>query len=136
MVDQKWIVKYPHLYGPGAKDPDEGQGDAEVDDFVSKLMAKYTGYGGTFSTWSERHAFITAANIGYIDVACSSDVPPVPDFWIGEGHYWLTGITMGRAARKVEEAAPSLKTYAAIFVGGAAAGNLPQLIKTYLGVSL
>jgi hypothetical protein len=117
MVDQKWIDKYPHLYGPTAKDPDEGS-DGEVDDFVSRLMNKYTGAGGTFSTWPERHAFITASSIGYLDVATSSDVPPVPVFWVKEAHYWLSGLVMGRASRKIEEAGPSLKTYVAIFAAG------------------
>ena len=117
-MDQKWIDKYPYLYGPNAKDPDGDIGDIECADLAAKLMEKFTGYGGTFSTWSERHAFIYAVNIGYLYVNSSEDVPPCPIFWETEAHYWLTGITMGRAAKKIEEAAPSIKSYIATFAAG------------------
>lgn len=96
-VEMRFVRKYPSLYGPAALDPDGGGGDAECDDLISKLTAKFTGYGGTFSTWTERHAFIIAAGIGYNDVTSSADVPPVPFWCIGELQYWLTGVTMGRA---------------------------------------
>ena len=119
MVDQKWIDKYPTLYGPGAHDPDGGKGDVELDDYLARVMNKYTGAGGTFSTWKERHAFIQGVAIGHLYVESSADVPPVPDFWAGEQHYWLTGLMMGRAAKKIELAAPSVKSYILTFVAGA-----------------
>ena len=122
MVDQKWIDKYPHLYGVKATDPDAGYGSNECEDIVAKIVIKYLGAGGILSTWSERHCFETAVSIGYIDVASSNDIPPVPEFWIKEGHYWLTGLVMGRAARKIEEAAPTWKTYLLPFVIGNASG--------------
>lgn len=74
MVEQKWIDKYPSLYGPGAHDPDEGKGDVELDDYLARVMNKYTGAGGTFSTWNERHCFLTAVTIGYLYVESSADV--------------------------------------------------------------
>jgi len=121
-MDQKWVEKYPYLFGPNAKDPDEGKGEIECTDVVAKLMEKFTGYGGTFSTWSERHAFIYAAMIGYNDVTSSADIPPVPEFWVSEAHYWLSGITMGRMAKKLEENAPSIKGYITAFLAGNATG--------------
>jgi len=128
-MEQKWIDKYPFLYGPGAKDPDEGSGNVELTDVVARLMEKFTGYGGTFSTWAERHAFIYGANIGYLYVNSSEDVPPVPAFWTNEAHYWLTGITMGRAAKKIEDAAPSIKAYLVTFAaGGFSIAGLLKLI--------
>jgi hypothetical protein len=135
-TDPKWIAKYPHLYGPGAKDPDAGQGDAECDDFAARMINKFTGAGGTFSTWSERHCFITAASIGYTDVEHTEDVPPCPTFWLEEGHYWVSGIAMGRAARKIEEATPTLKTYlTAAGVGGISIAGLIKFVLPMLGIS-
>ena len=137
MADQKWAAKYPHLFGPGANDPDEGNGDIECDDAIAAVLNKFTGIGGTFSTWKERHCFITAASIGYTDVEHTEDVPPVPDFWVKEGHYWVSGIAMGRASRKIEQAAPNLKTIAAIFAaGGISVGAVLKYVLPLIGVSV
>lgn len=120
VVDPVWIEKYPYLYGPNAKDPDEGQGDIECNDAISQLLNKFTGTGGTFSTWKERHAFIYAAQIGYLYVKSSADIPPVPVFFLQEAHYWHTGIIMGRAAAKIDAAQVDWKA----LVATAAAGGL------------
>jgi len=117
-VARRWVDKYQSLFGPLAQDPDEGHGDAECDDLVARLMAKFTGAGGTFSTWKERHAFIIFAGIGYLDVKSSDDVPPCPEFFLTEQQYVTSGLVMGRAAAKIEEAGPGLKTYLAIFAAG------------------
>jgi len=101
--DPKWAQLYPDLYGPTAKDPDNGTGDEDCNDEISKILNKYTGIGGTFSTWSERHAFIIGAQIGYLHVKSSADVPPVPVFFQDEAHYWRTGIIMGRSAAKLDQ---------------------------------
>jgi hypothetical protein len=122
-VARKWVEKYPALFGPMAKDPDEGQGETECTDVIAQLLAKFTGYGGTFSTWTERHAFIIFAGIGYNDVQTSADVPPIPEFFCKEMAYCYTGLSMGRGMKKVEEAAPSIKTYAAIFLAGNVTGG-------------
>jgi len=136
VIDPKWVTKYPHLFGPGAKDPDEGQGEIECTDSIAQVLNKFTGIGGTFSTWSERHCFITAASIGYTDVEHTEDVPPVPEFWIPEGHYWVSGIAMGRAARKVEQATPDLKTIAGIFAaGGISIGAVLKFVFPMIGIA-
>lgn len=118
--DPKWAQLYPDLYGPTAKDPDNGTGDLECNDEIATVLNKYTGIGGTFSTWSERHAFIIAAQIGYLHVKTSADVPPVPVFFTDEAHYWRTGIIMGRAAAKLENTQIDWKA----LVATAAAGGL------------
>ena len=118
--DPKWAQLYPDLYGPTAKDPDNGTGDLECNDEISAILNKYTGIGGTFSTWSERHAFIIAAQIGYLHVKTRADVPPVPVFFMKEAHYWRTGIIMGRAAAKLENTQIDWKA----LVATAAAGGL------------
>ena len=103
-VHRKWVEKYPALFGPCRQDPDGGQGDIECDDAIAKLLAKFTGYGGTFSNWMERHAFIIFAGIGYNDVESKDDVPPIPDFFLTEMAYCYTGLSMGRGAKKVGDA--------------------------------
>lgn len=100
---RKWVEKYPSLYGPMATDPDGGAGEVECTDAIAQILAKFTGYGGTFSTWTERHAFIIFAGIGYNDVNTSDDVPPIPEFFIPEMAYCYTGLSMGRATKKLEE---------------------------------
>lgn len=103
MVDQKWIDLYPNLYGEGAHDPDEGKGDEELQDLVSQLSAKATGYGGTFSTWSERHSFLTGYSIGF-EIEKIEPVP-TPLFWLKESHYFKSGIACGYAAKCAVESA-------------------------------
>lgn len=113
-VSKKFVEKYPHLYGPCAEDPDHGCGDTELkDDALAKLFEKVSGPGGIFSTAAEQHCYETAAEIGYNFVESSADIPPVPKFWLGEGHYWLSGITSGRLVKKknvAEAAALALET--------------------------
>lgn len=126
VVDKKWVAKYPALFGPLRQDPDGGFGEIESDDIIAKLSAKFTGYGGTFSTWTERHAFITFAGIGFNDVSSSADVPPIPDYFIGEMAYCYAGLTMGRAAKKIDESG-GLKKIAGYLVAGVALGNVPRI---------
>lgn len=129
----KWATLYPDLYGPTAKDPDNGTGDEECNDEISKILNKYTGIGGTFSTWSERHAFILGAQIGYLHVKSSADVPPVPIFFLDEAHYWRTGIIMGRAAAKAE-AVDWKAIVAAVAAGGIGVQGLIKYIFPLIGV--
>lgn len=135
MVDPKWVKQYPDLYGPDAKDPDNGEGDFECNDAISQIVNKFTGIGGTFSTWSERHAFIIAAQIGYLNVHHDADVPPVPEFFQGEAHYWRTGIIMGRAAAKLETQISDWKIITGIFAaGGVTLTAIWKLLLPFLGV--
>lgn len=97
-----WAELLPQYYGENATDPDEGCGDVELDDYVSRILNKFTGAGGTFSTWNERHAFIVGVQIGYLHMH-QTEIIPVPKFWLKESHYFLTGVMMGRGARKIEE---------------------------------
>jgi hypothetical protein len=136
-VARKWVDKYPALYGPLSQDPDEGQGEVECNDLIAQLLAKFTGYGGTFSTWTERHGFIIFGGIGYNDVTCSADVPPIPEWALKEMAYCYTGLSMGRAAKKLEEAAPSLKTYIGIFTaGGVSVGAILKFILPLVGIAV
>lgn len=103
-VHRKWVEKYPHLYGPARQDPDEGQGNFELDDTLTKALEKINGLGSVYSTWSERHCSETAFYLSYNFIESSADVPPVPDFWIGEAHYWFMHITAGRLLKKEKDA--------------------------------
>jgi hypothetical protein len=138
-VARKWTEKYPSLFGPAAVDPDNGHGEAELDDVISRLLNKFTGAGGTFSTWTERHAFIIFASIGYNDVESSADVPPIPRFFLGETQYCYSGLAFGRAAKKLEDSDSikgllSNKKVAAVLVAAFTAGGamLPTIISTVL----
>jgi hypothetical protein len=124
-VARKWVENYPALFGPLAKDPDEGQGEVECDDMIARLLAKFTGYGGTFSNWTERHGFIIFSGIGYNDVQSSDDVPPIPEFFCKEMAYCYTGLSMGRGAKKLEEAASKTNWTPVIIaiIGGLTAGT-------------
>jgi hypothetical protein len=99
-VDRKWVGKYQYLYGPLATDPDGGLGDVELDDNLARALRKIDGYGGIGSTSAERHCAETAAYIAWNFVESSSDIPPVPKFWIGEAHYWFMTITAIRQVKK------------------------------------
>ena len=138
-VARKWTEKYPSLFGPCAEDPDEGNGEVELDDPISRVLNKFTGAGGTFSTWTERHAFIIFASIGYNDVESSADCPPVPRFFLTETQYCFSGLAFGRAAKKLENsdtfsALLSNKKVIAAITAAAAAGGivLPTLFQTVL----
>lgn len=148
-VARKWCDLYPQYYGPCAIDPDHGQGDIELDDTLAKALAKIDGYGGMGSTSGERHCFQAAILLAYNFIESSADIPPVPKFWIPEGHYWLSGITTGRLLKKkkgsddftIELAAqlatcvPWKKVAAAVIAALAAGGIvLPEAIKTILAV--
>jgi len=136
-VHRKWVEKYPACYGPARKDPDDGTGEIEVDDVVSQIFAKFTGYGGTFSNWTERHAFIIFGGIGYNDVQSSEDVPPIPDFFLTEMAYCYTGLSLGRATKKLEDAASKTNWTPIIIaaVGSMTAGTVygQQIMTLLLG---
>ena len=101
MLSQEWVDKYPELYGPSATDPDEGHGNIELQDELTKQFEKIEGFGSLFSTWSERHAFITGVNIG---ITLSEMVTvPVPTLWFSEAHYFRTGVMAGFIAKKLND---------------------------------
>lgn len=124
-VDKKWVGMYPDMFGPLRKDPDGGMGELESDDIIARISAKFTGYGGTFSTWNERHAFLIFAGIGFNKVESSADVPPIPDMFLGEAAYCYAGMSMGRAAKKLDDAG-GLKKVISLILAGGLLGNLPR----------
>jgi hypothetical protein len=146
-VARKWVDLYPHLFGPLKQDPDEGTGNVELDDTLTKAMSKIEGLGSVYSTWMERHCSETAFYISYNFVNSSDDIPPVPDFWIKEAHYWYMHITAGRLLRKEKNAEsanvelvaqlatciPWKKVAAAILAAAAAGGFiLPDVAKAII----
>lgn len=100
MIDQKWIDMYPELFGVNAQDPDEGHGEIELNDAITKLFQGIDGLGSIGNTWSERHALITGINIGL--TLQSLEYVPCPTFWAGEEHYFRSGITIGFMAKTVD----------------------------------
>jgi hypothetical protein len=108
-VEMKFVRRYPGLFGPLAIDPDHGNGEIECDDAIARIMAKLTGYGGTYSTWSERHCSIVALSIAH-DISSSADVPPCPKFWLEETQYWVGHIAIGREVDKNKDAQSAIAT--------------------------
>lgn len=147
-VQMKFVRRYPGLFGPLAVDPDHGTGEIECDDLIARAMSKLTGYGGTYSTWSERHCSIVAASIAE-DIQSSDDVPPCPKFWLEETQYWVGHIAIFREIHKNKDAAAKIETlrsFTGIFQdkqilarvlaisGGALATGyalLPQILKLF-----
>lgn len=139
-VDPRLVAAFPQWFGPNAKDPDEGQGDIECNDLIATISAKFTGLGGTFSTWKERHAFIVGAEIGYSFVDHTVFIP-CPEFFQSEAHYFYSGIMAGRLAKKLEDSNTNVtindminygkKISAGLIVGGGAVGAVfgPTIIK-------
>lgn len=111
-VEMKFVRKYPALYGPLAVNPDGDQGDIECEDLPAHILAKLTGYGGTYSTWAERHCSIVALTIAP-DIHSSADVPPCPKFWLSENQYWVSHIAIGRLVEKEKAASSSNEELAA-----------------------
>jgi hypothetical protein len=129
-VARKWVELYPHLFGPLKQDPDAGTGDVELDDTLTKAMSKIEGLGSVYSTWMERHCSETAFYIAYNFVESKDDVPPVPDFWIKEAHYWYMHITAGRLLKK-EKTAEAGKSAAerALEIAQSCAPTVKELLK-------
>lgn len=132
-----WEKLLPQYYGPDAKDPDEGLGEVECDDIIAKILQKFTGLGGTFSTWNERHAFIIGAQIGYLHVN-KTELIPVPKFWRDDSHYFYAGVIMGRSAKKLEDTAGSIDwKVVGTAIGAALAGGTlwgPEVLKAILTI--
>ncbi len=99
-IEMKFVNQCPHLWGPWATDPDHGCGDDELDDNIAQFFRKIDGIGGMFSTSGERHCYQGAALYAYLFVESTAGIPPVPKFWIPEGHYWNSGIVAGRLLKK------------------------------------
>jgi hypothetical protein len=73
--------------GPGwTTDPYADEG-GECDDLISKITAKFTGKGGTWSTWRERHISIEGICDG-LRAGTLSDVPKCPPLWYDEAQYY------------------------------------------------
>jgi len=67
-------------------DPYKDEG-GEVDDLISKFTERFSGKGGTWSTWRERHISIEGICDG-LRAGTLSDVPKCPPLWIDECQYY------------------------------------------------
>ena len=143
VVDQYWVTLLPQYYGPNAKDPDNGQGHADMPNRITELVAKLTGITGIADCSSEVHALQAGAYIAYLYVTSSSNMPPVPEFWANgpnadnDSHYFMTGLIAGRMARKLDDATPDLKTLLGIFAaGGISVGAVVKFILPLVGIAV
>lgn len=73
--------------GPGyTTDPYKDEG-GECDDAISKLFEKWTGKGGMFSTWRERHIAIQGIWAG-LRAPQFAEIPDTPPLWRDEDQYY------------------------------------------------
>ena len=73
--------------GPGFTEDPYKDEHAECDDFISKIFEPYTGKGGLFSTWRERHIAISGIWAG-LKAAQFADIPDCPPLWSDEIQYY------------------------------------------------
>lgn len=73
--------------GPGyTVDPYKDEG-GECDDAIAKFFARFSGPGGMFSTWRERHIAISGVWAG-LRAAQFADIPDCPPLWMDEVQYY------------------------------------------------
>ena len=61
--------------------------NGEVEDGISLFFVKWTGPGGLFSTWRERHIAIAGAWAG-LRAGTFADIPECPPLWMDEIQYY------------------------------------------------
>lgn len=94
-------------------DPYKEEG-GECSDFISMILNKYTGAGGLFSTWRERHIAIAGVWAG-LRAPQFADIPECPPLWMDEVQYY-------RGAALISNVAKIYGTSAvATLIGGAVA---------------
>ena len=80
------------MEGPGyTVDPYKEEG-GECDDFISHIFEPYTGKGGLFSTWRERHIFLAGVVAG-LKAGTLSNIPQCPPLWQDEVQYFDSAAT-------------------------------------------
>jgi hypothetical protein len=71
--------------------PDE---HAEANDYIFTKFFFWTGQGGTFSTWRERHVFLRGFRNGF-GTALFQKFTDTPDMWKDEAQYYEAGQEFG-----------------------------------------
>jgi hypothetical protein len=78
-------------------DPYKDEG-GECEDFISTFFEKWTGKGGLFSTWRERH--ITIQGVwGGLRAAQFADIPETPPMWVDEDQYYKGAAIIANVAK-------------------------------------
>jgi len=91
------IVSSEIEYDP--KDPyDTPEEHAETNDFIFNTFFFWTGAGGTFSTWRERHIFLRGFYSGF-KTKLQDTFSDVPAMWANEGQYYEFGQEAGYVVR-------------------------------------
>jgi len=66
----------------------------EASDFIFNTFFWWTGVGGTFSTWRERHIFLRGFYSGF-NTSLQAKFDPCPDMWKDEAQYYEAGQEAG-----------------------------------------
>lgn len=84
---------------PDPKDPyNTPEERAETNDFIFNTFFFWTGAGGTFSTWRERHIFLRGFYSGF-KTKLQDVFSDVPEMWADEGQYYEFGQEAGYVVR-------------------------------------
>jgi hypothetical protein len=78
-------------------DPYKDEG-GEVEDGITLLLLKWTGKGGLFSTWRERHIAISGVWAG-LRAAQFADIPECPPLWMDEVQYYRGAALISNVAK-------------------------------------
>jgi hypothetical protein len=71
---------------------------AETSDFIFNTFFAWTGAGGTFSTWRERHVFLRGFRNGF-GTELQGKFSECPSMWSDEGQYYDFGQEAGYVFR-------------------------------------
>lgn len=71
---------------------------AETNDWIFNTFFFWTGAGGTFSTWRERHIFLRGFFNGF-NTELQAKFDPIPVIWEDEGQYYEFGQEAGYVVR-------------------------------------
>lgn len=66
----------------------------ETTDVITEKVFKWSGKGGLFSTWRERHIFLRGFRSGF-GTKLFEKFPECPDMWHDDAHYYESGQELG-----------------------------------------
>ena len=81
------VLGVPVLHRPGYEFDPYRDESGEVEDGFTFLFVKWTGKGGLFSTWRERHIGIAGIVAG-LKAGTLENVPDCPPLWADECQYF------------------------------------------------
>jgi len=73
---------------------DSAEETEETSDVITEKVFKWSGKGGLFSTWRERHVFLRGFRSGF-GTKLFEKFPECPSMWKDDAHYYESGQELG-----------------------------------------